>query len=741
MDENITKMKKPRHNVYGLNPFPYKVAVALCIALWILFFIDVPIRHLSPVAQISIWLAVLAIIPLVTFAVGKNNRANIIPYRRENDFEFLGLYNLKEDNLDNRRDILKRDEEIKYMCQVLEEIIFPQVSVKQALCVTGPSGSGKSIILNFFKQTFKDEYSIFDFSGNYREFGGRMASLIGSNIDLKISELTAVGKVVVILDQFERFFFLSKKDQEQIHSTIKYLCKKNTGIIISLREEYLADFLKRFDMNNLLSEDEMQNPISGGVLQKMFSVVELKDDRNSAAFSLLNQNKTEVWQNQTIKNNATVHLDTQHDRAIMEKIGATLLYCRNQNSLNVQLNGENSNASILESKCRTLFGESEGSKLYNKHINEPLIEQQIIFHMAEFNQKILLYSADELKNFVDKENNELLEQYFDHQLASCDNYFHASRLLYLLSQARIHQLALKTQDLENYLFPNLFEKRGHEHFMNVVQQLETIQLIRKNTEGSALEYEIAHDFIAATYSNYCSTNMERNVKSALDLFIAEYRDERRNISFLETISRRENIYAKNFYRYVTYFGFVFMVATYFVERFVFNPWTTIWSDFNPYGAYMPTYPLFITLLSGVYLFCMYDKTVKYYRGEKIQTVKMLYLVFAIFASMAVFAYPHFLFFDGMGLAVATLNIALLLDERYRQTCRNELLAYGAKSFMMGLVYAGAHIFFLATNNQFADFLILSEFIMFTILVAYAFFVHMTQEFLYARMSDSAGEKI
>ena len=112
-----------------------------------------------------------------------------------------------------------------------------------------------------------------------------------------------------------------------------------------------------------------------------------------------------------------------------------------------------------------------------------------------------------------------------------------------------------------------------------------------------------------------------------------------------------------------------------------------------------------------------------------------------FASAAVFAYPHFLLFNGLGLALATLTIALLLDQRYRQTCRNELLAYGAKSCMIGLVYVFAHVLYYFFNRQFDDVLIFSEFIMFTILVAYAFFVHMTQEFLYARMSDSASEKV
>ena len=740
ISSRITKMKRPSHNIYGLDPFKYKISIASCISIWLLVFFDIPIQYLPVPAKIAIWILTFIIILGVTFSIQKEKNANVIPYSRKENFEFLGLYNLNNLNLDKRNDVLTRDEEIEYMQQILEEIIFPQVSVKQALCLTGPSGSGKSSILTFFNQNYKDKYRIFDFSGNYREFDGHMVSKLGTNIDKRISELTAKGKVIFILDQFERFFFLSKKEQNQIQEIIRYLCRKNTGIIVSLREEYLADFLKRFDLNNLLSVYEKKSDVPCGILKKMLSVIEIKNNIDSVTTSFFRPAKTIVWEDCNIKNNATVHLDT-NNRVVMEKIGATLLYCRNQNEMNFQLNGEKSNVSILESKCRTLFGEKSGTLLFNKHINEPLIEQQIIFHMAEFNQKIFLYSEKELNTFMEKNNNELLAQYFDHQLLSCRNYFHASRLLYLLSQARLRQIAIKTQDLENYLFPNLFESQGHEILMNVIAQLENIQLIRKNTEGSGLEYEIAHDFIATSYLNYCATNMDRNVKSALDLFIMEYMDDKRNVKFLEKISQRNDINKQNFYRNTTYFMIVSSFVSYMVQRFIFNPWTTIWSDFNPYGDYIPAFPFFITIISSVYICNMYDKTVKFYRGEKLQLCKILYISFAFLAILAVFAYPHFLFFDGIGLAVATLNIALLLDQRYRQTCRNELMAYGAKSVMMGIVYAFAHIFFLEFNSRFQDFLIISEFVMFTILLAYGFFVHMTQDFLYARMSDSSSEKM
>ena len=124
MDKNISQyidmMKKPSHNIYNLSESVYKFVIALCVVIWILLFFDVQIRYFSVETQIFIWAAGLLFVPLIAFARGKGKN-NVIPYSRQDNFEFLGLYNLKDSNIDNRHDILKRDEEINYMQQILEE--------------------------------------------------------------------------------------------------------------------------------------------------------------------------------------------------------------------------------------------------------------------------------------------------------------------------------------------------------------------------------------------------------------------------------------------------------------------------------------------------------------------------------------------------------------------------------------------------------------------------------------------
>ena len=101
-----------------------------------------------------------------------------------------------------------------------------------------------------------------------------------------------------------------------------------------------------------------------------------------------------------------------------------------------------------------------------------------------------------MRELLRLEEYELLEHYFDTQLAATGDYYDASRILYLLSQARINQMVLKREDLEYGLFENQFSRDGHRRVNDVIECLEDLQLIRKNIRRSDQEYEIAHDFIA-----------------------------------------------------------------------------------------------------------------------------------------------------------------------------------------------------------------------------------------------------
>ncbi len=722
-----------------LFSFLYILSFFLCAFL----LCDVFFHHF-PSLQRGLAAALFISLAVVVFMITDCRKRPVTPpFCRQPGFEFLGLHDLKNEASLDRRDVLSRKEEAAFMRRVLEETIFPQVSVKQALCLTGHSGCGKSTILAFFKQAYRDEYQIYDFSGNYQEFFGHMQTLFGSNIDQKLKEITYSSKAVFILDQFERYFSLPPEKQNEIRELIRQLCMEKTAVIISLREEYLSDFLLQFNMNDLLSPEGTDSAEPRGVLQELISVIEKNDRGRYSGGYYSRRGNTQVWNGTVVKNNGRIHLEIhgrQSGRIDLEQMGPTLFYCRNQNEVNAQLGGESRRNSILESKCRLLFGE-RGTALFKKHERESLIEQQIYFHMAEFNQKILSRPDEDLVFFTDSNNSELLKQYFDIQLASCQSAFHASRIMYLLSRARINHIIIKTEDLENALFPEMFSKKGHALYMQNMRQLESLQLIRRNTESGGLEYEIAHDFIASAFLDYCAIGMKRDIQNALDLFISEYMDEKIRAGVPRKIEYRRMAYRQRFYPVLTGCSVALMCLCYLCERFVYNPWMSVWRDMNPYGDYVPAFPLLITAASVIYLCYIYNKIVAYNHSRNRYISRGIYVVLMLLASAAVFAYPHFLFLDGVDLAIAALNMAWLLDKDHRQNSQRELVLYGVKSCMIGSVFAAGHVMFCIFNGQFADYIILTEFIMFTILVVYAFLAHMTQEFLYARMADASSEKV
>lgn len=166
----------------------------------------------------------------------------------------------------------------------------------------------------------------------------------------------------------------------------------------------------------------------------------------------------------------------------------------------------------------------EGRALYEKHKHEPLIQQQISYHMMEYEKKVKETSMEELKQLFEEEDYELLNRYFDIQLTAAGNFFHASRILYLLSQARLNHVVMKRPDLEFGLFEDQFSRDGHKEINQMIDKLEELQLIRRNVKRSDQEYEIAHDFIAQAFLNYSNSSMDRNVKSRSDIYMAEYLD-------------------------------------------------------------------------------------------------------------------------------------------------------------------------------------------------------------------------
>ncbi len=738
----IKGLKKTHKNIYGINNKYFTMIYVGVFGLWLVCVMEMVIKNI-PLALRIVIITVFLLLCLIYGYISKPSDLNHIkPYVRTNGFEFLGLFNLKGNNITNTKDVLSREEEARCMHQVVEEIIFPQTSIKQALCITGESGCGKSTIISFFKHNYSNDYDFYDFTGNYMTFESYLTELFGSNLDQALASKTHNRKIVFILDQFERYFYLDQKRKAEVKKCMEILCRKNSAIILSMRQEHLADFMKEFDMNNLKDENHgVSNNTQKGVLKTLVSVV--KEKESSLTLHSRNGMKVTKCKGEKIIDNLQVHIEQvgeSHSRTTLDPIGATLFYCKNQNEISVQKGGKTRNSTIVLSKLEKLFGEY-GKRLYEKYQSAPLIKQQIIYHMLEFDKKVRRLSDDELVLKYSIEDYSLINEYFDTQLASCSDYYNATRIMYLLSSARLNHVSIKREDIEQGLFVNQFDKQGHEHLLETIDELETLQLIRKNTEDSDLEYEIAHDYIAAEFMNFSQSNMNRNTRSALDIYIAESLDTKMKKHLREKKRHARKALKDKYFFKITLMSIIGQIIIDLIYRIVIDPWQTVLYEFNPCKDMHPLYPLFINLISVIYLYHMYDKVAKYYRGEKWKRIRKIYFLEMVIAILGVACYPHYLAFDGGDLAIVGFNFAFLLNESNQQACRNELRVYGLRTALVGSAFAVVHILFFAFNRTFESHLIFLEGAVFSLLVGFAYTSHMTKEFLNGRRADAASEKI
>lgn len=740
--KNVQIKKKTGYNIYGLNNRAFYVIAALICAVIIDALIQMPIKEFPLPAKIILDIIIIAAALIAALFKSSSQNSQITPYLRQEAFEFLGLYDLSGRESLKSTDILSREEEVRYLNQLLETLIFQQNSVKQAICLTGKSGCGKSTILSFFKQEYKEQYQIYDFTGNYTNLKSVMTERFGTNLDQELLARAGKRKLIFIFDQFERFFFLEEDQREQIRSLMTVLCKKNMAVILSMREEYLADFMKEFDINNMkLGARESRSEDQTGILNSLTSII--KDDRKN--YHVLNTGqfrRTVTWQQDVIKENHHIHLEhpgSKTENTALDPVGNTIFYCENQNEVKVRCNGTEESATILQNKCELLFG-TAGREFYEKHRQEPLIQQQISYHMAEYEKKVKQQPEEVLRELFAMEDYELLNYYFDTQLTASGDYFNASRILYLLSQARLNHVVMKRRDLEFGLFENQFSKDGHKDVNRVVDKLEELQLIRRNIERSDQEYEIAHDFVAQAFLNYSHSNMDRNVKSALDIYIAEYLDSNKK-NYIEEKRRHSAKVQKSKYYTAVYLVFALLaVAVDGMIHFAWNPWQEVWQEMNVYGDIFTFVPLLMTEVCMLYIYNMYQKVVQFYRGRKETFCKVIFAVIMAAAVFANFCYPHGLLFYGLGLALMGANCASLLNDSYQKASRMEMRNYGLKCVMMGLAFAVLHLILWVFNTRFPVYIIFVEMAMMILLVVYAYLAHMTKEYLYGRRMDASSDR-
>ncbi|MBQ4067158.1 MAG: hypothetical protein IJD22_05890 [Clostridia bacterium] len=756
IEKKVKKEKALNRNAYSLSNGAFRLLWFASIGAVAASLAEPFLMTLGTATSFIIMGAVTLFVTVVGLIFTFPQKGVLVPYSRKEGFNFIGLHNLTKENLGSRaKDVLSRNEEVRCIHDLLENVIFPQSDIKQAICITGKSGCGKSTILAFFQQKYEGEYEIHNFSGNYNSLRATLEQQFDTcNIDMRIRELSGENrKIVFIFDQFERYFYLSEERQLDVRKFIASLCMKNTAIIASMREEFLAEFLREFDLNdiksNMKTNDEVEHR---GLLRRLVGYI--KDSEN---YVVINGSRRRItlsrWKSDNIKSPEFLHVsDPEGKRAVIDKTDATIFYCENQNKMKVNAGGQTQASSMMLGKCEEKFGTDVGRDLYALYFDKPLIEQQIIFHMAEFDAAVR-EGASSAEEFCSMDTHDIIKRYFDIQLSSTGDYFNASRIMYMLSSSRLHQISMKTKEIVEGLRANQFSPKGKKAVSRVIAQLEELQLIRKNSSNSDAEYEIAHDYIATAFLNYSRANMDRNVKAALDIFLADFiEDFERNLTLQNSnvpgASRRKKAPEKRndpekdrFYTVATVVACVLCLVTDVIFRFVWNPWETVWSGANPMQGVFPIFIPIHIMLSIVYFYQLYDKVFKYYNGKNNAFLKVEYIGMVLVAVLCEALYPHFVITDGLGLVVVGATACLILDRDYREASRAALNSYGIKCVVVGFAFALAHVLFYISQGEFPVFLIVFEMAAETLLVGYAHFSHMTREYLYGRCMDVSGNKI
>lgn len=737
----IKEAKSRQRNIYSINNKAFNFIFYFLVVLEIFVLFELVISNFPLIYQVVLVLTMFVVGIILFLKKTSVQKLSIEPYSRKDKFAFLGLHDLSKENVSlQSSDIVPRKDEVKHINEVLEKTIFPQENVKQLLCLTGQSGCGKSTIISFLENEYKDKYQFYNFTCDYNIIDTKILDVFGTNPEAKIAELTYANKVVIILDQFERYFFLNDEKKEKVKALIAQLAKKNSAIIVSLREEYLAEFFREFNMNNIKAPSS--DKTLRGIIRPLSNIIEDK-----ASFSKIKETyRSEPymqWQNNHIKNNYLIHTQIPENQSLeenIENLGVTLFYCENQSDSVTKRDNKILKTNTLRDKCDQLFSDY-GTKYFDKHKANPLIEQEIFFHMTEFDQKVRNMPIEELEKIMNLNDAELLERYFDIQLASSNDFFNTSRILYLLSQARHYHITMKMEDIKTGLYIDQFGSKGNDDFAKALKRLEELQLIHRSVENSIVEFEIAHDFIATAFINYSSSNMTRNVKGALDIFLAEYLNEnnKQDITYRKKYRVKEQ--SNHFFLWVSYVSIAVDLIAFLIMAFIYNPWEHVNSIVNPYLSVLPVFVPIFSSIAILYLGEIFDKIIKYYHGPKEKLLVFIYILIMVSAICSVVIYPYSLFFVGICCIVLGLTFMFLLDSNYQETSRNELWNYGFRTAMIGFVYAFGHIMFVVFNpDGFPSFLIFSEAVMLFILFVYSCIAHLTKEYLYARMIDASSER-
>lgn len=468
-------------------------------------------------------------------------------------------------------------------------------------------------------------------------------------------------QAVFIFDQFEIYFSLSEKRQTAIKSEIQQLFQKNIIVVFAFRNEYFTRMMLEFNPNNLEKGEGMFFDKRGMVV---------------------------VANGEPLTDNIMVCLE------VLEKGVAKLKDC-----------------------SRKAFDNERGAKIYDQVAYGPLIRQQIIFNMLECEDK-MDHGLNKILLASDKEQ---MKKYFDHQLCSTEDYFLASRIMYLLSIAHCNHLILEKVDLKRAL--NIKDhSRQSESFETFLGKMCEMQLLKRGKESHSRQYDVAHDFIAERFLDYANSEMDADVRAALD----EYKIKCETESFQNVSDINESELPKekktHVYDKITY------ILPLILSVVVFILASPLKAGYSAWIIYL------ITLASFGYFFSLQYHIVRNYSGKKRGMIEILFWVVVAFGFMAVYRNDLWLVTLGIGNALMGFEFWILsVDSRLSLRVKELYRKYGQRVVLMGcLLVIFAKWLDLGTFQTFLgiDMKFLLQVVAMCVLLIYGYISHLNEKYYY-----------
>ena len=472
--------------------------------------------------------------------------------------------------------------------------------------------------------------------------------------------LGAEKQAVFIFDQFEIYFSLSTERQTAIKCGIQQLFQENIIVIFAFRNEYFTQMMLEFNPNHLEKG-------KGMFFNKKGMVV--------------------VADGEPLTDNIMVCLE------VLETGIAKLMDC-----------------------SRKAFKE-RSEEIYKRVGYGPLIRQQIILNMLECeNDKD--HDLDKILKLSDKEQ---MNKYFDHQLCSTEDYFLASRIMYLLSIAHCNHLILDKADLKRAL--NIKNhSRQSESFEAFLGKMCEIQLLKQGKESHSRQYDVAHDFIAEKFLDYANTEMDADVRAALDEYKTKYESETfQSISDSDgTEAPKEKI--KHVYEKGAYILPLILSVAVFILASPLKAGYSVWIVY------------LMALASFGYFFGLQYHIVRHYVGRKRGLIEILFWSVVVSGLAAVYWKDLWLVFLGIGNSLIGLEFWILsVDSRLSPRVRELYKKYGQRVVLMGILLVvlsrwldlGTFQTFLGMDMKF-----LLQVVAMCVLLIYGYTSHLNEKYYY-----------